>query len=104
MGSLKDVLATLKELKPRFAKEGVEILGVFGSVARDEANSLSDIDILIETHPEFLEKYRGFLGFAKLEEMKQILEQTFERQVDIVDKQGLLQHKNEYILKKAIYV
>ena len=98
------ILLTLKELKPNFEKDGVHLLGLFGSYARDEANSDSDIDILIETTPIFLEKYRGLKAFAKLEELKNIIKNIFHKEIDFVDKNGLLQQKNHFILDKAIYV
>ncbi|QOG12929.1 nucleotidyltransferase family protein [Arcobacter sp. FWKO B] len=98
------ILSKLKELKPKFESDGVNILGLFGSYARNEENSSSDIDILIETTPIFMTKYRGLKAYVKLEEIKNILEKNFHKKIDIVDKNGLLQHKNTYILNQAIYV
>jgi predicted nucleotidyltransferase len=104
MLSKDEILNKLKKFRPIFEKDGVIILGLFGSYAISKATKESDIDILIDTTPSFLEKYKGFSGFSKLEEIKNILKQEFNLEVDLVDKQGLLQHNNEYILKKAIYV
>lgn len=100
----EEILSTLKTLKPKYAKEGFVIMGLFGSHARGEATEKSDIDILIETRPEFLEKYRGFRAFARLDDIKEELRSVFHSEIDFVDRQGLVQHKNDYILKKAIYV
>ncbi len=99
-----NILKTLKSMQPTFEKEGVNLLGLFGSYSRDEAKEDSDIDILIETTPMFLEMNRGFSAYSKLDELKTLLEDTFNKNVDIIDKQGLLDHNNTYILKKAIYV
>ena len=98
------ILKKLKELKPLFEKEDVKLLGLFGSYSRDEAKEDSDIDILIETTPKFLKKHIGWEAFVKLDELKNILQKSFNKKVDIVDKQGLLDHNNTYILNKAIYV
>jgi len=98
------ILNKLKEINPSIEKDGIKLLGLFGSYSRDEANENSDIDILIETTPLFLEKNRGLKAFLKLEELKNNLESIFAKNIDIVDKQGLIQKNNTYILNKAIYV
>jgi predicted nucleotidyltransferase len=98
------ILEKLKELKPLFEKEGVKLLGLFGSYSCGTAKENSDIDILIETTPSFLEENIGWDAFVKLDELKDILQNTFGKKVDIVDKQGLIDHNNTYILNKTIYV
>lgn len=95
------ILETLSKIKPLYAKDGLLLLGLFGSYARDEA---SDIDILIETTPLFLEKYKGFKAFNKLDSLKEDLKAIFHKEIDFIDKTGLLQHNNEYILEKTLYV
>ena len=99
-----EIIEKLKLLKPRFQKEGLLLLGLFGSYAQDKATDESDIDILIETTPEFLNKYKGFRAFSKLDEIKDILKAQLKKDIDLVDKTGLLQHGNNYILNKTIYV
>lgn len=99
-----EILQTLKELKPKYEAEGFEILGLFGSYARDEATESSDIDILIDTKQEFLDKYRGFQAFAKFDDIKEELKAVLHKEIDFVDRQGLLQRGSEYIINKAIYV
>lgn len=98
------ILTTLKNMQPIFKQEGVNLLGLFGSYSRDEARIDSDIDILIETTPQFSKINRGFSAYTKLTELKSILEKTFEKNIDFTDKQGLLDHNNTYILNKVIYV
>ena len=98
------ILSKLQEFKPQFERDGVLLLGLFGSYSQDRANEESDIDILIETTPAFLKTYRGFKAFSKLDELKLILQKTFNKEIDFTDRQGLLQHKNAYILDKTIYV
>ena len=98
------ILKELKKLQPLFNKEGVNILGLFGSYSRDEATQNSDIDILIETTPKFLNNNIGWDAFVKLDELKDLLKEKFKKNIDFADKQGLLDHNNTYILNKTIYV
>jgi predicted nucleotidyltransferase len=98
------ILITLKKMQPTFEKEGVKLLGLFGSYSRDEARDDSDIDVLIETTSKFSKKNRGFRAYSKLSELKALLEDIFDKNVDIVDKRGLLDHNNTFILNKAVYV
>lgn len=98
------ILNTLKQLKPQYNQEGVILLGIFGSYAREEANEKSDIDILIETTPKFLNKYKGFKAFSKLDEIKEDLKKILKKDIDFVDKVGLVQHKNTHILESTLYV
>ena len=104
MKTQKEIIAILQKLQPEYAQEGIEILGIFGSVARNEHSTKSDIDILIQTNQTFLKRYQGFLGFAKLDEIKTALENKLDSHVDLIDKRGLEQHNNRYILQKALYV
>jgi uncharacterized protein len=102
---LNDILDTLRSMKPRYIQEGLDILGVFGSRARNQASQNSDIDILIETSNTFLQNYPdGFSGFSRLAEVKAELEKVFETKVDLVDKVGLIQHGNTHIPKSTVYV
>jgi predicted nucleotidyltransferase len=43
---------------------------------KDEAKEDSDIDILIETTPEFLQINKGFSAFVKLDEIKSKLKES----------------------------
>ena len=104
MPSKTQLIESLREVRPIFEKEGVHLLGIFGSYARDEASSGSDLDVLVETTERFMQKYRGFAGFAKLEELRKFLEKKVQLDIDMVDKQGLLQNNNNYILEHTLYV
>jgi predicted nucleotidyltransferase len=46
--SLAAALRILKDHEPELRRRGVVHAAVFGSVARGEANAVSDVDILIE--------------------------------------------------------
>ncbi len=100
----EQILQTLKQLKPKYEKEGFYILGLFGSYTRDEAIEDSDIDILIETSREFLEKYRGFRAYSKFDEIKEELSSILKKEIDFVDRQGLIQHNNSHIIDRTLFV
>ncbi|MBU1181485.1 MAG: nucleotidyltransferase domain-containing protein [Proteobacteria bacterium] len=70
------IISILREYKNNFAeKYGIISIGVFGSVARDQSNDDSDIDICIKTvspNPFFLVH------------IKEDIEKRVNRRVDIV--------------------
>ena len=102
---LNDILNTLRTMKPKYTNEGLNILGVFGSYARNQESQNSDIYILIETSNAFLQNYPdGFSGFSRLAEIKTELEKIFNTKIDLVDKVGLVQHNNQHILQSTVYV
>jgi len=100
----EQVLYYLSKHKDDYVDDGVKILGLFGSYATNVQSDTSDIDILIQTDALFLSKHRGFHAFAKLEEIRSKLSKDLQKRVDIVDKTGLMQHKNAYIIKNTHYV
>ena len=95
-----EILNKLKELKPIYQNEGLEILGVFGSYAKDENTKYSDIDIAYKLdYEKFSKKYIG--GFAKLlriNEIKEELQNVLKNEVDFVP------DSNKKIMKDLIYV
>jgi predicted nucleotidyltransferase len=52
VADLQDVLETLKSHETELRQLGVRHAAVFGSVARGEARSGSDIDVLLDLDPE----------------------------------------------------
>lgn len=71
-------------------------MGIFGSFARGEENSQSDVDIVVEfTSP------MGFFDFIRLEKS---LSESLGRQVDLVTKSALKPAIKPYVLKEAMYV
>ena len=95
----KEVLNYLKSNKEYFYnKYGVEFIGVFGSVARDEANENSDIDILYK-----IEKDKKLSIFNYLKLTKQ-LEDFFQKKIDLVREQALKPQLKSYIQKDISYV
>lgn len=100
------ILQKLKELKPKYEAEGFEILGLFGSYARDEATENSDIDILykIPNMSEYLQKYKGWSAINHIVETKESLCKTLHKKVDFVDIETLNEIGKKYILSDLVYV
>ncbi|WP_373499750.1 nucleotidyltransferase family protein [Desulfococcus sp.] len=72
----KDIINTLSDYKKEFAEEyGILEIGVFGSVAREEAIESSDVDVVIRIAKPDLFMLVG---------IKQDLEKRLHRPVDIV--------------------
>lgn len=85
----------IRELKPVLEKKyKVKSIGLFGSFARDEANEDSDIDILVE--------FSGNIGWEFID-LKQFLEESLEREVDLVTIEALKPELKEDILKDVMY-
>jgi hypothetical protein len=85
-----EVLTILSDHKPRFnEKYGVTALGVFGSVARDEAIPDSDVDIVVRMREPKL---------FFMVHIKETLEDAFQRPVDIIH----YREKMNPFLKKRI--
>ena len=75
------VLRVLRASKPALEQEfSVWRLALFGSVARDEADEQSDVDILVEVEPSI------GLGFVTLAER---LESLLGHKVDLVSRRGI---------------
>ena len=95
-----EIIIKLKKLKPIYEKEGLILLGLFGSYAKDTQTQFSDIDIAYRLdYDKFSQKYIG--GFAKLlriDDIKKELQDTFDTQVDFIP------DSNKSIMKDLIYV
>ena len=72
-------------------------IGLFGSFARNEQTEDSDIDILIVFEPE-----TAYLYDVELE-LKQYLEKSFHREVDICSEKWIKPVFKPLVLKEAIY-
>jgi predicted nucleotidyltransferase len=95
--SREDILNVLRNYKHAFAgKYGILELGVFGSVARNEATAQSDVDICI--------KMRSPDAFA-LVHIKEDIENLIQKHVDIVRvREKMNPYLKSRLEKEALYV
>ena len=87
MNDQSDLRQKLSMMKQEYLPLGVEIVGIFGSVARGEQDAFSDIDIAYKLHKDiFFQRYQdGFSQLLKLDEIKHRLEKSLRRRVDFVN-------------------
>jgi uncharacterized protein len=93
----KEIIAILRDYKNTYAeKYGIQALGVFGSVARDQSREDSDVDICIKTVTP-----NPFM----LVHIKEDIEQLVHRRVDIVRvREKMNPFLKQHIEKEGIYV
>ena len=100
----KILLDRLKSIKPKYQKDGFNIIALFGSYATNSQNNSSDIDLLYDVDNSFLEKYKGFRSVSKVLEIQNELSELFHTKVDLTSPSGLGQNIKQDIVSKAIYV
>jgi predicted nucleotidyltransferase len=87
-----NVLNAIKILCERYR---VRELSIFGSVLREDFNSGSDIDLLVEFEPE------AQIGFVTLTKMQRELSAILNRPVDLVPKGGLKRKIRKTVISSA---
>ena len=92
----EDILKELEQHKAKLTQNyGVTRIGIFGSVARNQANRKSDLDIVVDMPPNLLKRVA-----LKIE-----LEILFNKDVDVVRYwDGMNQYLKKRIDNEAIYV
>lgn len=98
------LLNKIKNQKKVLLQDGFEIVAVFGSFAKGQENIDSDIDLLYDIKPVFLEKYGGFQAFAKINEIRKILKELLGREIDLATIDNHSKTFKNYALKDTIYV
>ena len=73
------ILARLRDHAPDLRRQGVVRAALFGSLARGEARSDSDIDIMVELDSEVVRTVFDYAG------VKLAVADLFEQPVDVVD-------------------
>lgn len=92
-----EILAALKSAEPQLRAKGVARAALFGSRARDEARSDSDIDIMVELDPAAglgLWEYAGVIDF---------IEEMFPTKVDVSNRASLKSHVRPSAERDAVY-
>jgi predicted nucleotidyltransferase len=98
-----DIIEFLKEIKLELTDEGIETLGLFGSFARAQAGTYSDIDIAIKKENGYLKSRTAYDYFELVSKIKVLIRKKFHRNSDIFDLDSDSTLKNE-IMKDLIYV
>jgi uncharacterized protein len=94
----KIIKQRIEQNKERLTHLGIDLIGLFGSYAREEQREDSDIDIFIS----FREGHETFNNFMDL---SYFLEEVFKgEKVEIVTKNGLSPHIGPKILEEIEYV
>lgn len=92
------ILKKLSALKINLVQYGVSQLGLFGSSVRNEQTPSSDIDILIDFHPE-KETFQNYMTVCDM------LENLFKsHKIHIVTVKGLSPYIGQQILNEVEYV
>ena len=93
---LEEIKKKLEKLKPILRRRfKVKVIGIFGSYAREEETSSSDVDILIDLYEP--------IGWD-LVELKEFLENALGIKVDLVTMNALRPELKDKILKEVIFV
>ncbi|MGN7719260.1 nucleotidyltransferase family protein [Chitinophaga sp. 22620] len=96
MIQLNSIKKVLFELKPELVeKYHVNLIGLFGSVVRDDFRSSSDIDIIVD--------FSGPVGIEFID-LADFLEKRLKRPVDLVSKNGIKEKYYKEIEPEIVYV
>ncbi|MGK7929874.1 MAG: nucleotidyltransferase family protein [Microcystaceae cyanobacterium] len=94
---LEQILSVLQHSLENLKLEyEVKRLGIFGSLVRDEVTPNSDLDLLVE--------FQGDITFDNYMELKFLLEDLFQRKIDLVIKEDIKSQIREQILEETVYV
>ena len=97
MKTREEILKILKNELPYLRKEyGVKFVGIFGSYARSEQNSESDVDVLVE--------FSKPIGFFKFVELEDYLSRKLGIKVDLVTTDALKPVIKPQIMREVVYV
>ncbi len=95
MKNREEVLRALRDKQQDIRSLGVRRLGLFGSIARGEGTTSSDLDFLVEFEKNSFDAYM---------DLKFLLEDLFHCEVDLVLTDTVKPRMREGILKEAVYV
>ena len=102
----QELIEKLQHLKPVLKKDGITLIGIFGSYARNEQTAQSDVDILydIDNPKAFAKRFDGLGAFTRIEALKKMIAQHLNTKVDFVAKKGLNSVSEKYIKRDLLNV
>jgi predicted nucleotidyltransferase len=92
-----EIIETLKEREADLRAHGVTHAALFGSVARNEQNAESDIDILVDLDPAIVATIFDYAG------LKDYVAGLFQGPVDVIDREALKPRVRPHAVVDAIY-
>ena len=92
----KTVISKIRKHRLHLTKLGVKSLALFGSIARNEATSTSDVDILVE--------FEGRATFDRYMDTKFYLEELLGCKVDLVTPKAIKPRLKPYIMQDLVHV
>jgi uncharacterized protein len=92
----EELLSLVTAHRKELEQLGVKALNLFGSVARNEAHSESDVDFLVEFSIE--------AGLFDLFRVQHYLEDLLQRKVDLGTRDALREHLREPVMRDVIRV
>lgn len=93
----KEILQKLYQNRKKMIQLGVSKLGLFGSFKDNAQTAESDIDLLVEFETE-KKTFKNYMALSFL------LEDLFQREVELLTKESLSPHIGPHILKNIEYV
>jgi uncharacterized protein len=94
MQTSQQIIDVLGRHRDELRRLGVRRLGLFGSAARGEATDTSDLDFLVEFERKTFDAYM---------DVKELLERTFERRIDLVVAEAVKPQLKQRILQETVY-
>src|ERR1019366_9551965 len=92
-----EIIEKLKEREADLRAQGVTHATLFGSVARGEQRSDSDIDIMVDLDPAIVVTIFDYAG------VKDFISDMFDSPVDVVSREGLKPLVRPWATADAIY-
>ena len=92
---VQDLNVSISVIEEFCRRYPIRELAVFGSALREDFTPSSDLDLLVEFEPN------AEVGFMTLSKMQRELSKIFNRQVDLVPKQGLKPRVRRAVLSIA---
>jgi uncharacterized protein len=93
----EEIIATLRAHQEELRRRGVRHAALFGSIARGESKGTSDIDILIELHPQAPVGLFDYVGIT------QYLADLFPVRVDVANRSSLKPLVRPSVERDALY-
>lgn len=94
---LEQALRTLRDAEAALRAKGVRHAAIFGSTARGEARTESDIDVLIDFDPAAGVTVYDYVA------VKNDIASLFDGKVDVVDQEGLKPHLRNPVARDLVY-